>query len=59
MRRILSTMLMLLAAGALVAGEPAKTAATIGTTAVSQDELEQALGTRLMRLRTEDGDVVR
>jgi protein-disulfide isomerase len=59
MRRILSTMLMLLTAGALVAGETAKPAATIGTTAVSQDELEQAVGMKLMRLRTEEYNIRR
>jgi protein-disulfide isomerase len=59
MRRILSTMLMLLAAGALFAGEPAKPAATIGATAVSQDELEKAVGTKLMRLRTEEYNIRR
>ncbi|HKS24150.1 MAG TPA: thioredoxin domain-containing protein [Thermoanaerobaculia bacterium] len=59
MRRILSTMLMLLVSGALVAGETAKPAATIGATAVSQDELEKALGTKLMRLRTEEYNIRR
>lgn len=59
MRRILSTMLMLLTAGALVAGETAKPAATIGTTAISQNELDQAIGTKLLRLRTEEYNVRR
>ena len=59
MRRILSTMLMLLSAGALFAGETAKPAATIGSTAVSQDELEKAVGTKLLRLRTEEYNIRR
>jgi protein-disulfide isomerase len=59
MRRILSTMLMLLVSGALFAGETAKPPATIGATAVSQDELEKALGTKLMRLRTEEYNIRR
>jgi protein-disulfide isomerase len=52
-------MLMLLVSGTLFAGETAKPPATIGATAVSQDELEKALGTKLMRLRTEEYNIRR
>jgi protein-disulfide isomerase len=59
MRRILSTMLMVLASGALFAGEPSKPAATIGKMTVSQEELDQAVGSKLLRLHTEEYNIRR
>jgi protein-disulfide isomerase len=59
MKTILSTTLALLVASTIVATEPPKSVATIGTTAVTQDDLDRAVGSRLMRILTDEYNVRR
>lgn len=59
MKTILSTTLSLLVASTIFATEAPKPVATIGTTAVSQDDLDRAVGSKLMRILTDEYNVRR